>query len=244
MPGWTRRRRPRTPGRRHFPVLDAILAAVAANLAVYAGWAQTTLLRLVAALALVVVTAAGVIAHLDRFPAFRRRGPSSLPQEVELPFFCGRVRRTRRLAGQSRSAAFQPTRRRCFKWPCHPGYSRSAWCGQNCSCPAPGASNRRKLPRRPDVPDHGNGWGFAASGHLNSMLRELQWPEEEMRGKDAAELGGIFRAKTADKQMLIVLDGARTPEQVMAVLPGGSQCTVITTSRANLHAGSGKHFGG
>ncbi|MCI4367012.1 MAG: SARP family transcriptional regulator, partial [Thermoplasmata archaeon] len=71
---------------------------------------------------------------------------------------------------------------------------------------------------------------------LHSLLRELQWPEEDMRGKEAAELGGVFRAKTADKRMLIVLDGARTPEQVMAVLPGGSQCSVITTSRANLRA--------
>src|SRR5258708_11564705 len=41
--------------------------------------------------------------------------------------------------------------------------------------------------------------------------------------------------------MLIVLDAARSREQISAVLPGGSLCAVITTSRANLFAGAGQY---
>ena len=76
---------------------------------------------------------------------------------------------------------------------------------------------------------------------LNSLLRELNWPEKDIEGMGAAELGGVFRANTADKRMLIVLDAARSLDQLVAVLPGGSGCTVITTSRANLLAGRGQN---
>ena len=75
---------------------------------------------------------------------------------------------------------------------------------------------------------------------LLSLLGQLQWPEAEMLGKkeiDAAELAGTFRAKTAGKRMLIVLDAVRSRAQLLQVLPGTSTCTVIITSRANLHAG-------
>ena len=76
---------------------------------------------------------------------------------------------------------------------------------------------------------------------LHSLLRQLRWPEAELQGKTADELVGIFRAKTAGKRMLILLDACRSAEQLAAVLPGDSRCTVITTSRANLLARRGQY---
>src|SRR5260370_16377774 len=80
------------PGRpRHRPrraVVDAVLAAVAANLAIYAGWTQSTTLRVLAALAFLLVTGAGVVAHVG----LRPRMQASLPAKGDFPLFCGRGR--------------------------------------------------------------------------------------------------------------------------------------------------------
>ncbi len=67
---------------------------------------------------------------------------------------------------------------------------------------------------------------------LRVFLRELGWPEDELR--EAVQLGEKFRAATAKRRLLIVLDSARDTRQIEAVLPGGDRCAVIVTSRANL----------
>jgi tetratricopeptide (TPR) repeat protein len=69
---------------------------------------------------------------------------------------------------------------------------------------------------------------------LRVFLKALGWPEEELRDADAEHLGKVFRAVTARRRLLVVLDAARDTGQIDAVLPGGDRSAVIVTSRANL----------
>jgi hypothetical protein len=67
---------------------------------------------------------------------------------------------------------------------------------------------------------------------LRVFMKELGLPEAELR--EAVQLGNAFRAATANRRMLVVLDAARDKRQIQAILPGGDSSTVIVTSRANL----------
>ncbi|MDX2605373.1 tetratricopeptide repeat protein [Streptomyces caniscabiei] len=51
---------------------------------------------------------------------------------------------------------------------------------------------------------------------------------------DPEARAGLFRYLVADRRMLIVLDNARDAAQIRPLLPGGSACLVVVTSRNHL----------
>ncbi|SDZ25787.1 Predicted ATPase [Saccharopolyspora shandongensis] len=69
---------------------------------------------------------------------------------------------------------------------------------------------------------------------LGSFLIALGVPTERMpQGLEAR--AGLFRSLVHGKQMLVLLDNARTAEQVRPLLPGSPSCLVLVTSRNRLH---------
>ncbi len=68
---------------------------------------------------------------------------------------------------------------------------------------------------------------------LRALLRDIGLPVSELPER-IDELARVFRSWTADKQLLLVLDDAGGPEQVLPLLPGGSQSAVLITSRVRL----------
>ncbi|WP_165968174.1 ATP-binding protein [Saccharopolyspora elongata] len=69
---------------------------------------------------------------------------------------------------------------------------------------------------------------------LGSFLIALGVPTERVpQGLEAR--AGLFRSLVHRKQMLILLDNARTAEQVRPLLPSSPSCLVLVTSRNRLH---------
>ncbi|WP_053723828.1 AfsR/SARP family transcriptional regulator [Streptomyces sp. WM6378] len=82
------------------------------------------------------------------------------------------------------------------------------------------------------------GWStdapLTASEVLVRFLRALGVPSAQipMLGDEQAAL---YRSLLADRRVLIVLDNARSAEQIRPLLPGSPHCAVAVTSRADLH---------
>ncbi|WP_405677550.1 winged helix-turn-helix domain-containing protein [Streptomyces sp. NBC_01511] len=68
---------------------------------------------------------------------------------------------------------------------------------------------------------------------LRSLLRDIGMPMYELPDS-VDELARIFRSWSADRSLLLVLDDAHCPEQVVPLLPGGSRGAVLVTSRVRL----------
>lgn len=68
---------------------------------------------------------------------------------------------------------------------------------------------------------------------LRSLLRDIGMRVYELPDQ-VDELARIFRSWSADRSLLLVLDDAYGPEQVLPILPGGSLSAVLVTSRVRL----------
>jgi DNA-binding SARP family transcriptional activator len=68
---------------------------------------------------------------------------------------------------------------------------------------------------------------------LDGFLRALGVPGEQIPGA-LDERAALFRSVLHGRQVLIVLDNARTPEQVRPLLPGSGSCLVLVSSRDRL----------
>ncbi|MEV0779761.1 BTAD domain-containing putative transcriptional regulator [Streptomyces sp. NPDC050428] len=68
---------------------------------------------------------------------------------------------------------------------------------------------------------------------LRSLLRDIGMRVYELPDQ-VDELARIFRSWSVDRSLLLVLDDAAGPEQVLPLLPGGSLSAVLVTSRVRL----------
>ncbi|MGW3659742.1 BTAD domain-containing putative transcriptional regulator [Streptomyces sp. NPDC005151] len=68
---------------------------------------------------------------------------------------------------------------------------------------------------------------------LRSLLRDIGMPVSQIPER-TDELARVFRDWSAHRRLLLTLDDAGTPEQVLPLLPGGSRSAVLVTSRVRL----------
>jgi DNA-binding SARP family transcriptional activator/Tfp pilus assembly protein PilF len=68
---------------------------------------------------------------------------------------------------------------------------------------------------------------------LAALLAALGLPAEQ-QPPDVEQAAALYRTLLADRRILVVLDNASTADQVRPLLPGGSGCAVVVTSRSRL----------
>ncbi|WEP00889.1 tetratricopeptide repeat protein (plasmid) [Streptomyces sp. FXJ1.172] len=94
--------------------------------------------------------------------------------------------------------------------------------------------------RFPDGQLYVNLRGFEDTGRpldpgeaLGGFLRALGVPSGDVP-RDTAERSALFRTHTASRRLIVVLDNARSEEQVRPLLPASAECLAIITSRSRL----------
>jgi tetratricopeptide (TPR) repeat protein len=75
----------------------------------------------------------------------------------------------------------------------------------------------------------------AAADVLADFLAALG-VDRDHQPTDPDARAALYRTHTASRRLLILLDNAATPDQVVPLLPGGTSCTVLVTSRHRLPA--------
>lgn len=68
---------------------------------------------------------------------------------------------------------------------------------------------------------------------IRGFLDALGVPSVTIPAEPSAQVG-LYRSLVAMRQMLIVLDNARDSDHITPLLPGGSRCTVLVTSRDQM----------
>jgi DNA-binding SARP family transcriptional activator/tetratricopeptide (TPR) repeat protein len=99
---------------------------------------------------------------------------------------------------------------------------------------------RQVAPRFPDGQLYVNLRGFDPSGAptepeaaLRGFFEALGVPPRQVPASLEAQTG-LFRSLVEGKRVLLLLDNARSTEQVRALLPGCPECMVVITSRSQL----------
>lgn len=94
--------------------------------------------------------------------------------------------------------------------------------------------------RFPDGQIHVDLQGFAPAGQsatltqlIGCLLEMLQIPAERRPTSLEAQLA-LYRSLLADKRMLLIFDNAHDPERIRRLLPAGTGCLVLVTSRDRL----------
>lgn len=90
--------------------------------------------------------------------------------------------------------------------------------------------------RAPSFPDgqlHADLHDRTALEALRGFVAALGVPGDRIP-QDPDALAGLYRSTLAGRRVLVVLDGARDPDQVRPLLPGSPGCVVVVTSRSRL----------
>ncbi|MCE6996592.1 tetratricopeptide repeat protein [Saccharothrix sp. S26] len=84
-----------------------------------------------------------------------------------------------------------------------------------------------------DLGGHGEGEPVPPRAVLGEFLRSLGVHRDHVP-EGEAERSALCRSLLADRRVLLVLDNARSADQVRPLLPGAPGCAVVVTSRAEL----------
>jgi DNA-binding SARP family transcriptional activator len=80
-----------------------------------------------------------------------------------------------------------------------------------------------------------------ANQALETLLRALHVPPQQVP-EDVEERAALYRERLAGAHVLIILDNAADESQVKPLIPGGSGCLVLITSRRKLRALDDAHI--